>query len=282
MAGFMEKMNSTPKPLWLLLLLFLTMITIVIIPEKKLRYNTSHFRIIYSSVIKPHRIKEVGDALEENYARISGNLKTIPSHQTEVNVYAPRWRYIQATGHWGAAGSIEGPSKLHVAEQPGMEGEIHKIAVHEFTHAVVLKLLLDHENARIDSDSFQAKLSKFPVWLWEAVSVYEAGQFRDPQKFSLFVNGSYPRLDDLNDRSKRLNIYDVGYTLIEYILHQYGNDKLIALIKNYGDLPAVLNVSEKEFSKGWYDFVEDRYLKPEDIQAQTYFSKKLSNGSINR
>ena len=278
----MEKMINTPKPVWLSLLLLMTVIVIIIIPEKRLRYNSPHFRIIYSSVIQTDRIIEIANALEENYGRISGNLKTIPSPQMEVNVYAPRWRYIQATGHWDASGNIEGTSKLHFVEQPWGDSDVEKVAVHEFTHAVVLKLLLDNEKQPVDAKNFDLKFSKFPVWLWEAVSVYEAGQFHHPKMFALFANGSFPNLHELNDRSKSQTIYDVGYTITEYILHEYGNDKLVALIKSYGDLNAVLDVSEKEFTEGWHEFVEGRYLKHEAPEVKTYFSKKLSRGTIKR
>ena len=266
-------MANTPKPLWLSLLLLVTVAIIIIVPERRLHYNTPHFNIVYSSVIHADRVNGIAQALEDNYARISNNFKTIPSSQMEVHVYAPRWRYIQATGHWTASGSIEGISKLHFMEQPWGDSDVEKVAVHEFTHTVVLKLLLENEKQPLDVKNFEARFSKFPVWLWEAVSVYEAGQFRDPQRLSIFSNSSYPFLNELNDRSKNQSIYDVGYTITEYILHQYGKDKLIELIKKYGDLPAVLKVSDKEFTEGWYDFVKRKYFK-KSLPLATVSAKK--------
>ena len=48
---------------------------------------------------------------------------------------------------------------------------------------------------------------------------------------------------------------------IEYILTTFKQDKLIRLIESYGDLKIALNITDDEFSKGWYDFVKDKYLK---------------------
>jgi hypothetical protein len=103
-------------------------------------------------------------------------------------------------------------------------------------------------------------LQAFPIWLWESVSVYEARQFIAPKSLSYFTKNSYPGLQELNDRSKGNKIYDVGYTIVEYILEQYGKNKLIGLIKNYGNMEKVLNISDEQFSKNWYEFVRRKYL----------------------
>ena len=75
-----------------------------------------------------------------------------------------------------------------------------------------------------------------------------------------FNNGSYPGISELNDRSKGGKIYKVGYTVIEYIIHEYGQDKLLELVRKYGDLSNVLGVSEDQFCKDWFAFVGQKYL----------------------
>jgi hypothetical protein len=257
----MKKIFKWRKVLMILAIIILITLIVINIPESKKQIKTQHFTFIYSNSIGTEKINELKEALENNYARISQDLKTIPASNIEVNIYAQRWRYIKATGNWSASGNIEGTSKLHFVEQAWTESDSKKIAIHEFTHAVVLKLLIDREPQLLDGKKFDVKFSGLPVWLWEATSVYEAGQFYNPKTMPFFANDSYPGLSELNDRSKGGKIYSVGYTIIEYILHQYGHDKLIELIANYGDLSGVLKVTEEEFSKGWYDFVKNKYLK---------------------
>lgn len=223
--------------------------------------KTDHFSFKNKGNVDPQLILELANALEGNYARISNDLKTIPAEHIEVNIYASRWRYILATGNWTASGNIEGISKLHFVDQAWSESDSKKVALHEFTHAVVLKLLIDRESKPLDSKLFDEKFSTYPVWLWEAVSVYEAGQFTEPKSLP-YVNGdSHPGLAELNIRSKGGKIYSVGYTIVEYIKFKYGNDKFIDLIGGYGDVQKVLNVSEAEFSNDWYAYLKMKYLR---------------------
>lgn len=170
-------------------------------------------------------------------------------------------RYAFATGNIGASGSIEGVGKLHFLHpQPADSPRDTKTtAVHEFTHAVVLKMLIFLEKPSFDDKKFNEKFKKFPVWLWESVSLYESNELKQPRSVEFLKNGKYPSLEELNTRSKGQKIYDVGYTIVEYILHQYGKEKLLQLIASYGDVTSVLQVSEAQFSKNWHNFLVEKY-----------------------
>lgn len=241
-------------------LLVLTLIATYYLPGHRKQLKTSHFTFKFSQSIDSSRILELANALESNYTRIGKNLKTTPSPNIEVNVYAQRWRYVKATGNWTASGSIEGISKLHFVEKAWGETDPKKVAVHEFAHTVTLKLLIDNEQLPLDSKTFDKKFANFPVWLWESISVYEAGQFNDPKTLAYLNNGSYPNISQLNNRSKAGKVYKVGYTIIEYILSRYGRDKLIELVRNYGNLYNTLGVTDDQFCKDWFAFVNVKYL----------------------
>jgi hypothetical protein len=120
---------------------------------------------------------------------------------------------------------------------------------------------LDNEAQPVNSKEFDKKFSTFPTWLWEAISVYEAGQFVDPKTLPYLSNGQFPSISELNNRFKGGKIYSCGYTIIEYILYKYGQDKFINLIKNYGNLKSTLNLSNDQFCKDWYAFVSEKYLR---------------------
>jgi hypothetical protein len=239
----------------------LTLSIIYFIPEKRKEIKTQHFTYLFSSSIDTATIIQLGNALETNYVRIGNDLKTKPSDNIETNIYAQRWRYIKATGNWSASGNIEGTSKLHFVEQAWGESDSKKVAVHEFTHTVTLKLLLENETQPVDSKSFDNKFSAFPPWLWEAISVYEAKQFVDPKTLPYLKNGQFPGISELNNRLKGGKIYGCGYTIIEYILSKYGQDNLINLIKGYGNLNSTFNITNDRFCKDWYEFVKEKYLK---------------------
>ena len=254
-------MNRLKKILLSVVFLMLILFVIVVTPERKKRYRTQHFNILFSSSLDTAKINELAISLETSYSKIGNDLKTIPAGNIETNIYAARWRYIKETGNWSASGNIEGISKLHFLNQAWGESDGKKVAIHEFTHTVTLKLLLDNESKSIQPAVFDQKFSHFPTWLWEAISTYEADQFIDPKTLAYLESGQYPRLEELNQRLKGGKIYACGYTIVEYILFKFGQDKLIKLIQNYGDLQGVFNVSDEQFSRDWYEFVKVKYLK---------------------
>ena len=241
--------------------LVLILLVILLIPESRKEIKTQHFTFLFSSCIDTSKIEELAHALESSYSKIGNDLRTKPSDNIETNIYAQRWRYIKATKNWSASGNIEGISKLHFVERAWGESDSKKVAVHEFAHTVTLKLLLDNEAHPINSNDFDKKFSTFPTWLWEAISVYEAQQFVDPKTLPYLSNGQYPNISELNNRVQGGKIYDCGYTIIEFILFKYGHDNFLNLIKHYGGLKAVFNVTEEQFCKDWYGFIKDKYLK---------------------
>jgi hypothetical protein len=254
-------MKKLKKILLVISIIFLTVFIIVSIPENRKEIKTKHFTFLFSSSSDTTKIAGLADALESNYLRIGNDLKTIPADNIETNIYAQRWRYVKATKNWGGSGNIEGISKLHFVEQAWGETDSKKVAIHEFAHTVTLKLLLDHDSQLFNSKKFDNKFSTFPTWLWEGISVYEAQQFVDPKTLPYLNNGQYPTITELNNRIKGGKIYSCGYTIIEYILFKYGQENLIKLIENYGDIKTILNVTEEQFSNEWYEFVKTKYLK---------------------
>lgn len=254
-------MKKLKKILVIITVLFLTVFMINSIPENRKSIKTKHFTFLFSSSIDTAKIAGLADALENNYLRIGNDLATTPADNIETNIYAQRWRYIQATKNWGGSGNIEGISKLHFVEQAWGETDSKKVAVHEFAHTVTLKLLVEQEPQPFNAQNFDRKFSTFPTWLWEGISVYEAQQFVDPKTLPYLNNGQHPSIAELNDRLKGGKIYTCGFTIIEYILWKYGQKDLIKLIQNYGDLKTTFNITEEQFCNDWYEFVKEKYLK---------------------
>ena len=115
------------------------------------------------------------------------------------------------------------------------------------------------ELANGDKDQFDKLfedkfVNKYPQWFWEAICDYEAGIVN-----SMSVKYGMRKHLSLKDLNKSNQIYNVGYTIIEYIVEKWGKDKLPILITSYVDINAVLGVSESDFEKGWADFVDEKY-----------------------
>lgn len=254
-------MKKLKKILLIITILLVVVFIIISVPENRKEIKTKHFTFLFSSSIDTTKIAGLSDALESNYHRIGNDLKTAPPDNIETNIYAQRWRYIKATKNWGGSGNIEGISKLHFVEQAWGETDSKKVAVHEFAHTVTLKLLLDHEPKPLNSKNFDKKFSIFPIWLWEGISVYEAQQFVDPNTLPYLDNEKRPNITELNNRIKGGKIYSCGFTIIEYILFKHGQNKLIELIENYGDLKRTFNLTEEQFCNEWHEFVKTKYLK---------------------
>lgn len=202
--------------------------------------------------------QQVMDALAHNQTRIDQDLRTAPFVPVDVCLYASRYAYVRATGHWSASGNIEGPGKLPFLTPARNGDSAATVAVHEFTHAVTLKLLVDHASHPFDRAVFDAGSAKFPVWLRESIAVYEAGQFVHPKRMGFIGPAKYPTIDRLSGRSNN-NVYRAGYTIVEFILDRYGNDGLIKLSLAYGDL-SVPQAAAKAFSRDWHGYLLAQYF----------------------
>lgn len=229
--------------------------------ESEKRLKSEHFNFIAPDNIDSAQLASLSYVLEANYNRITTDLKTKPADSIKVFVYDNRLNFYEATGLTTASGTIIGPDQLHFMMKNWQNVDAGVVAVHEFAHAVNLKLLIDIEPNNIGREKFDAKFSTFPLWLWEGLACYEAGQFYHPKSIPLFAENKYPSLQQLSDRKKGQIIYKVGYVLIEYLLAEFGREKFLQLIKNYGDVEKTLGVNEEQIERGWHHYVTEKYLK---------------------
>lgn len=140
-------------------------------------------------------------------------------------------------------GYITGPTELRLLAGGNLDTDV----VHEFVHAVSLDV-----NPRSGNN---------PRWLWEAVALYENGEFVHPRLIESVARGNFPTLQQLNaDVNTDTQIYQLGYMLGEFIVSRWGRPALIRLIETNADLPGVLGVSAAEFEAAWQSYVRQRYL----------------------
>ena len=213
------------------------------------REESEHFQFFFDG-LSDAPLRPIAEALEDNYDRIVSDLGIDSMPVVRVKV----WRYregfygemerLLGVRYPGADGYVYGGEELHVR----LVDDAPIKAVHELAHVVSLNL-----NPTFAND---------PRWLWEAVAIYEAGQFVHPSGLGYMARGDYPSIQELNSGfgTGGNKIYSVGYVLAEYIVEGWGMDALRELITANGDVSAVLGVSVDEFQQGWHGWVEARYL----------------------
>lgn len=229
--------------------------------------KTDHFKITYYGIYKDEA-EEIGRELEANYERIRTDLRD-PEHDIiRVFIHPTQEDFNKSTGliNSSANGTSRGPLEFHFLWTNWYNSIFpdnpKKTAIHEFTHCVQLNILikdaietLGYKNEESFNKEFEKKfVEEYPQWFWEAICTYQAEEVN-----RLSVNYGMQDRPTLNSLNTSNQIYNVGYTLIEYIVDTWGKDKIPALITSYVNIEGVLGVSKEDFERGWYEFVEEKY-----------------------
>ena len=235
--------------------------------DEETRFVTDHFVITYRGIYA-NDVRRIGVVLEQNYDRIRNVLIDPPHDTIHVFIHPDQQSFNDATGliNSTANGTSRGPNAFHFIWTNWFNSifpdDPEQTAIHEFTHCVQLNILIqqalmsnDYENDNAFVAAFEKRFAEaYPQWLWEAICTFEAGELN---RLSVWYGmRSQPTLRSLNNSNQ---VYNVGYTIMEYVATNWGEDKFPELIREYGDLQKVLGVTEDEFEKGWWEFVEAKY-----------------------
>ncbi len=210
-----------------------------------------HFNYMLYDGLAQSIIDPINTKLEENYLKVLGDLEVTSMDKVTIRLWNNETYFLddmeQAIGrrYTGASGWVYSANDIRILYRGSSTSQI---ALHEFCHAVSLAV-----NNSIGNN---------PRWLWEAVAIYESGEFTDPKTISYIVNRNFPILDELNSdfNTGGNKIYAVGYLLSEYIIATWGKANFVSLIKANGDIQQTLEVSIHQFEDGWVEFVKSKYL----------------------
>ncbi len=219
---------------------------------------TEHFEIYYNSINENNEYYALNSIkiLEEEYDRILSffNIKELSmstikinmydeyhalrqSAKSEINVDIEDFKYINVKGI-----TIKSNMFYYTWRYKGSAKELKTVLLHEFTHTVTMAL---------------ANSMRHPDWLWEGVAMYMAqDEDRYEPYYEELIEKGIPEMYKL----KRTDIdqYIYGYSMVEFVDQNYGKNKVVELVTEYGDIEKVLDITENEFRDKWIKFLKEK------------------------
>ena len=220
-------------------------------PDILIPATSEHFSFVLYDGLPESIIAPIIARLEENYGRIRDDLDLNSINKVTVKIWNDETHYLNdmqndiGTRYPGSTGYVYSATEVRILNR----GSPAQNVLHEFCHAASMAV-----NSRIGNN---------PRWLWEAVAIYESGEFKDPRTIGYLVSGNFPTISELNSdfNAGNYKIYDVGYLLSEYIIYSSGKNAFINLIKSNGNIQQSLGVTTEQFEEAWKRFVQNKYLK---------------------
>ena len=228
--------------------------------EKKLTYSykTDHFEF-ECSPLDSAQIPELGNYLEDKYRKLLSDFEIDELPNTKIRIYpdydsyhnavltpnAPKWQRGRAWNN----DEIRMLSPITVKKETGEEVQLKNVVLHEFIHCLHLSLIKDG--------------TRVPGWLWEGVAMYKGccQWVENPTELDYLKQGKTPSLKQISNDSSFLNKFDLVFFIIKYLEEQFGWKKVLQLIHSNGQFKGVLEISEKDFKKKFYGYLEERYGK---------------------
>lgn len=207
--------------------------------------STASEPFIYTAVgdVPSATMEEIKSTLQTQYLRINNNFNITKMPPVTIKIWQDRKEFEHAYGE--NAEWVQGYVKDWEIRFFNGRPKLGLGVVHEYTHLVTIAL-----NPSFDNN---------PRWLWEATAVYESKRPPVPDITDLkcFSKNASPTLKSLNQHPS--NIYKVGYFLTEFIVSNWGQEKLNALVSSNGNIQMTLSLSEQEFEKQWLEFLVNKY-----------------------
>lgn len=221
-------------------------------PESTIR--SIHRRLMES---KPEILKSFNlKAVPKIIVRVWGNAESYLSEQEK----AIGQRYPGSHGYVTLKRGVKaGEIRLFAGRQ-----DLPETAVHEFVHVVTLEV----------NPSF----ANNPRWLWEAIAIYKSENSWKYAEQPDMIRGRFEALAQLLfTKGDTGAVYELGYTIGQYIAETWGEDALIELIESNGEFSGLTDKPIQEIFQGWKKFVEATYFsssqsdKPNNALLRTIF-----------
>lgn len=228
------------------------------ISELKVELRSAHFDF-YADKCDAYVLPRMEELMEGSYDRVISDLSCTEMPRVSVFVYPDLVSFHDGVGwindaNWFAS-YCECPDSIHMVSplEPGPAHTYQSImggVVHDFTHAVTCQIR-------------GGNLDNCPVWLYEGVACYQAGQVPDSALIeAALVNDAVPNLYSLQIDFRGNNGYDFSYTIIEYAVEAHGWEALNRLIISPSDYEGAFGewFTQWSFEYFWQAYLREHYL----------------------
>lgn len=226
--------------------------------------NNNHFEVYYNSKAYNSKIRAENliNYLEENYVSITNLFKVNEADMpvvkinmyTEYSSFANIAREKNLTMEYGFTGMSTKANRMYLSYHQDKEvyeyefEDAKTVALHEFIHSV-------HKS--------KSNKKYIETWLLEGLAMFysQKTDVYGTYYYNKFAIEGLPIKDEdinVNTLNNNENKYIYGYSIIEYILNEYGLDMIDKLINNYGDIEKSIGIPYKEFSDGWRAFIKNK------------------------
>ena len=211
---------------------------------EKEHYTTEHFTyILIGDQSAPS--ETLMNELESEYARITELLNVTSNRKFEITIFANRGDFLEQTGYptWSGGGYSRNGMFLPPDYNP-------KVAVHELTHILI---------NRVNPNT--------PRWLNEGIATYIAEDLPSPLmeiENSVVLDMIPPSSSYyIVDPNEFMNIkgYPFSYSMIDFIVSEYGWDQLRQLIRSPYDFEGAFQLSLEEFWNNWKEYLEKQFTE---------------------
>ncbi len=223
------------------------------------KVTSEHFEISYN-LSDEKVVPDVQEYLEENYEKITTNLKQPLDETIQVKIFPDLkslHNAIKVHGHffwwkgdvqdWVVGSASGGPIRIVSPLNPGNPGHTYegilKVAVHEFTHIVASKI-----NSNVNASIFS-----------EGIALYEAHQDINVSNdlTTILPNSIEELFSWKNDNDFGASrVYTLGGSFVGFIIENYGYGKFIELYKrDYSN--NVFDEDIKQIYNNWIDTVKN-------------------------
>ena len=220
-----------------------------------------HFEIRYAEGL-PLDKEFIARTLEKAYLDIGKDLGYFPGARTKIFFYSEKDFKDTFNMPYFVKAFYDGSIKMPSPQTQLDKEKLAQYIYHEYTHAIV--------SAKTNNNC--------PVWLSEGLAVWEefkkenidmreiSGKIRRAPEISFkFMDESF-KTDEISE-NKAL-CYVLGYTLVDFILGNWGMPGLRGVLKRLSDKQHIVNaiddellISEKDFEKKWRHYVVEKFFK---------------------
>lgn len=245
---------------WIILTLGIVLTAVLVRGSKKedesilsFKQESNHFKF-YSRDEDEKILDNLEKSLDDNYERISKDLGVKLERKVNVNIYPDIKSFHDVIGMSDAEDWLVGLARNGeiLMVSPLNPGSVHtydslmKVIVHEYAHILV---------GEITNDTY--------TYLNEGIAVVESNQFDETMKEYLKYAIKLNKLPSIDDMEKKYSNLEQPYItsggFVEFLVNNYGYDKVTKIIAEPKSLENVTELSKDKLFENWKEYITENY-----------------------